>query len=168
MVSHIEMLSGEHCPLAPSRGGKQQRGDESKTKLHKSFSATFIIRDSPHKSSQQPKSGPIFCFAPIEFRLFTLLFFVFKKCNHSQASLIQGILTSYQKLFIAIDVFEAISVEHSASDSGSAGILQASGSKFRFQILRFLGLINPYLLLGRQINSQLPCKNSIEYKIGQK
>ena len=70
MVSHIKMLSGVHCPLPPSRGG--ERGDESKTKLHKSFSETFRIQDSPHKSSPQPKSGPIFSFAPIEFRVFTL------------------------------------------------------------------------------------------------
>ena len=48
------------------------------------------------------------------------------------------ILTSYQILFTAMDVFEAISVEHSVSAVlGSAGILQASGSKFRFKIPRF-------------------------------
>ena len=70
MVSHIKMLSGVHCPLPPSRGG--QRGDKSKTKLHKSFSETFRIQDSPPISSPQPKSGPIFSFAPIKFRVFTL------------------------------------------------------------------------------------------------
>ena len=68
MVSHIKMLSGVHCPLPPSRGG--QRGVESKTKLHKSFSETFRIQDSPPRSSSQPKNGPIFSFAPIEFRVF--------------------------------------------------------------------------------------------------
>ena len=136
MVSHIKMLSGVHCPLPPSRGG--QRGDESKIKLHNSFSETFIIQDSPPRSSSQPKNGPIFSFAPIEFRVFTLFWFVFIKCNQSQASWNQVILTAYQILFIAIDVSEAISVEHSVSAVlGSAGILQASGSKFRFQILRF-------------------------------
>ena len=70
MVSHIKMLSGVHCPLPPGRGG--QRGDESKIKLHKSFSETFKIQDSPPRSTPQPKSGPIFSFAPIEFRVFTL------------------------------------------------------------------------------------------------
>ena len=70
MVFLIKMLSGVHCPLPPSRGG--QRGDESKIKLHKSFSETFRIQDSPPISSPQPKSGPIFSFAPIEFRVFTL------------------------------------------------------------------------------------------------
>ena len=113
MVFHIKMLSGVHCPLPPSRGG--QRGDEGKIKLHKSLSATFKIQDSPPKSSPQPKSGPIFCFAPTKFRLFTLFWFELIKCNHLQASWIQVILTSYQILFIAMDVFEAISVEHSAS-----------------------------------------------------
>ena len=54
MVSHIKMLSGVHCPLPPSRGG--QRGVESKTKLHKSFSETFRIQDSPPRSSSQPKN----------------------------------------------------------------------------------------------------------------
>ena len=126
------------APCPPAVGGKQQRGDESKIKLHKSFSETFRIQDSPPRSSSQPKNGPIFSFAPIEFRVFTLFWFVLIKCNHSQASQIQVILTSYQILFTAMDVFEAISVEHSVSAVlGSAGILQASGSKFRFQILRF-------------------------------